>query len=159
MEEPKDVTLAYAFWLSGMFGIAGLQRIYLGRYFSGFFFLCTWGCLGVGQLFDLALIPGMVKEENLKQALAGGSAPELLHAQNVPTLVYSSPTAATLTEPIHVKILRVCRDLQGATLSDCVIETGAEIAAVKAMVSSLISQELLYVHNRESDGTVVYIAV
>ncbi len=157
MKEPKDTGVAYALWLAGMFGLPGLQRIYLGRYFSGFFYLFTAGGFVVGQLIDLALIPGMVDEENIQYlALRGGSAPELQSQRNVPALVYAPQDQA---EPLHVSILRICRDRHGATLSDCVIETGAEIAAVKAMVRNLISQELLYIHNRDSDGTVVYIAV
>jgi TM2 domain-containing membrane protein YozV len=157
VKERKDTGVAYALWFAGMFGLPGLQRIYLGRYFSGFFYLFTCGGLIVGQLLDLALIPGMVDEENVKySALLGSSAAGLNPQQNVPALVYAPPDAG---EAMHVTILRLCRDRQGATLSDCVIETGAEIAAVKAMVKSLISQDLLYVHNRESDGTVVYIAV
>jgi TM2 domain-containing membrane protein YozV len=157
VKEPKDTGVAYALWFAGMFGLPGLQRIYLGRYFSGFFYLFTCGGLVIGQLLDLALIPSMVDEENGKYAaLQGSSAPGLQPQQNIPTLVHALPQRS---EPIHVTILRVCRDRYGATLSDCVIETGAEVAEVKATVKSLISQELLYIHNRESDGTVVYIAV
>jgi TM2 domain len=156
MYEPKDKTLAYAFWFAGCFGLAGLQRFYLGRHISGFLYLFTWGFFGFAQVVDLLLISDMVDSENLKvMSLQGGVgyAPGL-HTPNVPTLLVDRKA-----EAIHVVILRICRDRQGATLSDCIIETGAEIMEVKATVKQLIQQELLHIYNRESDGSVVYIAV
>jgi TM2 domain-containing membrane protein YozV len=158
VNEPKDKTVAYAFWLAGCFGLAGLQRFYLGRYTSGFLYLFTWGFFGFAQVVDLLLISDMVDSENLKgMALQGGYHPNL-PAPNVPALLVDRPTDQK-AEAIHVTILRICRDRQGATLSDCIIETGAEITEVKNTVKQLIQQELLHIYNRESDGSVVYIAV
>jgi TM2 domain len=156
VNEPKDKSVAYAFWLAGIFGLAGLQRFYLGRYISGFMYLFTWGFFGLAQVVDLLLIADMVDSENLKlMSLQGGVSyrPEL-PAPNVPVLLVDRKV-----EAIHVAILRICRDRGGATLSDCIIETGAEITEVKRIVKQLIQQELLHIYNRESDGSVVYIAV
>ena len=38
------------------FGIAGLQRFYVGRIVSGIIWLLTAGLLGIGQLFDIIMI-------------------------------------------------------------------------------------------------------
>jgi TM2 domain-containing protein len=45
-------------------GFAGIHRIYLGFTFSGILWLLTGGLLGIGQLLDLILIPGLVDKAN-----------------------------------------------------------------------------------------------
>jgi predicted transcriptional regulator len=159
MKEPKDKSVSYLLWLACLLGVSGLQRIYLGRYVSGAFYIVTWGWFGIGQLLDLALIPGMVDDENLKyMALRGGVGySPSLHSQNpVATLVNNNRPR---TESMEVAILRICRDRGEATLSDCVIDTGADIKEVKAVIRNLIHEDLLQIHNRDSDGSVVYKAV
>jgi hypothetical protein len=142
-----------------LLGVSGLQRIYLGRYVSGAFYIITWGWFGVGQLLDLALIPGMVDDENLKyMALRGGVGySPSLQGQNPVVLVNNSKSVRP--DSMEVAILRICRDRGEATLSDCVIDTGADIKEVKAVIKNLIHEDLLQIHNRDSDGSVVYRAV
>jgi TM2 domain-containing membrane protein YozV len=159
MKEPKDKSVSYLLWLACLLGVSGLQRIYLGRYVSGAFYIVTWGWFGIGQLLDLALIPGMVDEENLKyMALRGGMgySPSLQSQNPVAVLVNNNRPR---TESMEVAILRICRDRGEATLSDCVIDTGAEIKEVKAVIRNLIHEDLLRIYNRDSDGSVVYKAV
>jgi TM2 domain len=159
MKEPKDKSVSYLLWLACLLGVSGLQRIYLGRYVSGAFYIITWGWFGVGQLLDLALIPGMVDDENLKyMALRGGVGyGPALQGQNPVVLVNKNHSARP--DSMEVAILRICRDRGEATLSDCVIDTGADIKEVKAVIKNLIHEDLLQIHNRDSDGSVVYRAV
>jgi hypothetical protein len=159
MKEPKDKSVSYLLWLACLLGVSGLQRIYLGRYVSGAFYIITWGWFGVGQLLDLALIPGMVDDENLKyMALRGGVGySPALQGQNPIVLVNKNHSARP--DSMEVAILRICRDRGEATLSDCVIDTGADIKEVKAVIKNLIHEDLLQIHNRDSDGSVVYRAV
>lgn len=159
MKEPKDKSVSYLLWLACLLGVSGLQRIYLGRYVSGAFYIITWGWFGVGQLLDLALIPGMVDDENLKyMALRGGVGySPALQGQNPVVLVNKNHSARP--DSMEVAILRICRDRGEATLSDCVIDTGADIKEVKAVIKNLIHEDLLQIHNRDSDGSVVYRAV
>lgn len=70
----KDKTVAYLLWAGAVMGVAGLQRIYLGKYGTGFLYLFTWGLFGIGQFIDLFTIPGMVEDANnrlLVQQMAG----------------------------------------------------------------------------------------
>lgn len=60
----KDKTVAYLLWAGALVGLAGLQRIYLGKYVTGFLYLFTWGLCGIGQLVDLFAIPDMVEVHN-----------------------------------------------------------------------------------------------
>lgn len=57
---------AYLLWCGCCFGLCGLHRLYLGKPVSGIIWLLTAGLLGIGQLIDLILIPGLVDQANIK---------------------------------------------------------------------------------------------
>ena len=84
----KDKSIAYLLWAGAFIGLAGLQRIYLGKYATGFLYLFTWGLCGVGQLIDVFAIPTMVEDANnrliVHQMAVLGSGPALLPARAVP---------------------------------------------------------------------------
>ncbi len=63
----KSTPLAYLFWFFGLIGVSGIHRFYVGRYWTGALWLLTLGLLGIGQIIDLFLIPGMVREANLEE--------------------------------------------------------------------------------------------
>jgi len=46
-------------------GICGIHRFYLGRNQSHVIWLLSFGFLGIGQLIDRFLIPGMTDDSNL----------------------------------------------------------------------------------------------
>ncbi len=159
---------AYLFWLAFFFGLGGIQRFYLGKPISGVLYLFTWGFFGVGQLLDIALIPSMVNEKNMKyRALYGtphqatpqvvvnvGEGHHLMSTEHPHSPVLEAPL-----ERLDVNVLKVCRDLNGATLSDCVIETGAAPEEIKNIIHRLSVDGLLCVDNRESDGAIIYKAI
>ena len=67
MNEPREIksqSTSYAFWCLGLIGICGIQRIYLGRTISGIIWILTGGLCFIGQIVDLFLIPGMVRDSN-----------------------------------------------------------------------------------------------
>lgn len=86
----KDKTIAYLLWAGALVGLAGLQRIYVGKYGTGFLYLFTWGLFGIGQLVDLFAIPTMVDDANNRlmvhqmAGLAPGGAVALLPGRAVP---------------------------------------------------------------------------
>jgi TM2 domain-containing membrane protein YozV len=56
---------AYLMWMGGLFcGLCGLHRFYVNKPLTGLLWVFTLGLLGVGQLIDLILIPGMVDAAN-----------------------------------------------------------------------------------------------
>ena len=156
---------AYLLWLLGLCGFGGIHRMYLGKPVSGLFYLLTGGVFFIGQLVDLALIPGMVDDKNLKYKLLHGGA----NIAGIPQVTvnigedYSytthTPVVSPTTPRLDVQVLKVCRDAGAATLSDCVIETGADPAEIKATVQKLCLDGLLIVDNRDTDGAVVYRAI
>lgn len=57
--------ISYGLWAGWLFGFAGLHRLYLGKYGTGFLWLFTWGLGGIGQLYDLITLRRQVDEANL----------------------------------------------------------------------------------------------
>lgn len=64
LTQPKDSTLAYVLWFGGFFGLAGLHRLYMGRWVSGTIWLLTGGLCFVGQIVDLVMMQRMVDDSN-----------------------------------------------------------------------------------------------
>jgi TM2 domain-containing membrane protein YozV len=77
----KSTGVAYFLWLFGLVLLCGLHRFYAGKWFSGLIWLFTFGLLGIGQLIDLFLIPGMITNANLRWVAF--SAPRQSVSQNV----------------------------------------------------------------------------
>jgi len=65
----KSGPVAFIFLLFGLIGFCGLHRFYVGRYWTGALWLLTLGLLGIGQIIDIFLLPGMVREANLERRL------------------------------------------------------------------------------------------
>ncbi len=66
----KSTAGAYLLWCLGLCGFTGIHRFYAEKWLSGLLWLFTGGLLFIGQLIDLILIPGMIREANLRQQLA-----------------------------------------------------------------------------------------
>jgi TM2 domain-containing membrane protein YozV/ribosomal protein S27E len=65
MASQKETGTAYLLLVPAFFGVAGLQRFYLGKVGTGIIWLFTWGLFGFGTLYDLFTIPNQVKQANL----------------------------------------------------------------------------------------------
>jgi TM2 domain-containing membrane protein YozV len=59
--------VAYLLWLLGCVGLCGIHRFYAAKPWTGLLWLFTGGLIGIGQLIDLILIPGMVAQANVRQ--------------------------------------------------------------------------------------------
>jgi TM2 domain-containing membrane protein YozV len=60
----KSIQTAYCYWAVGLFGCFGWHRMYMGKRKTGFIWLFTLGCIGIGSLIDLWLIPKWVNRHN-----------------------------------------------------------------------------------------------
>ncbi|AFZ51582.1 TM2 domain-containing protein [Dactylococcopsis salina] len=166
----RSYPTAYALWCFCFLSVCGVHRIYARRYFSGFFYLITFGFFGIGQFIDLFMIPGMIDEENLKiKALYGyqpdqGSfyqTPESIVInlkRNDPPQVNGEKTAE---KPLKGKdidraILQTCRKSNGATLAEIFLEVDEDYEKLETRVQDLMKKNLLYIDNRADDGAVIY---
>jgi TM2 domain-containing membrane protein YozV len=66
----KSAVVAYLLWCLIFVGVAGIHRFYAGKWITGLVWLFTGGLLLIGQVIDLLLIPGMIRESNLREELA-----------------------------------------------------------------------------------------
>ena len=143
----KSTGMAYLLWGLWLLGFAGIHRFYLGKPISGLIWFFTWGLFGIGQIFDLLLIPEMVEKKNFsyRARLAEVQYPQL-------------PSDVTLNPPrsdIHL-ILKLLSERSEATLADCVLATGKDTSKIQALLEQMQRDELIEVGNRESDGAIVY---
>jgi TM2 domain-containing membrane protein YozV len=139
------VALSYLFWCTCFVGVCGLQRFYNRKPASGVLWLLTFGLCGVGQLLDLLLVPGMVRQANqallLEEALAGAD-----HSGY---------------PPLERQLLQLARRRapSGFTLNDALLELQlppeANSTVVSEEIERLLLGHLLDVGNDER-GRVVY---
>ena len=65
----QSAATAYLLWCLCFVGVSGIHRFYAGRWITGIIWLLTGGLFFIGQLVDLLLIPGMIRQANLEAAL------------------------------------------------------------------------------------------
>jgi TM2 domain-containing membrane protein YozV len=52
----KKKRIAILFCCLGFLGLAGLHRLYVGKIFTGILYLCTFGFITLGTIYDLILL-------------------------------------------------------------------------------------------------------
>ena len=143
----RSTGMAYLLWSLCFFGFAGIHRFYLGKPISGLIWFLTWGLFGIGQLFDLLLIPEMVERQNFRYRAKLRKAEYLQLPSSVTTTPPQSDTQLILT---------LLSEQPEATLADCVLSLGKDTPKVKALLEQMQRDELIEVGNRERDGAIVY---
>jgi hypothetical protein len=143
-QERRSVGLTYVFWAMGLFGLNGIHRFYCRKPVSGGIWLMSLGLVGIGQMVDLFLIPGMVEEANR------------------PLLQRGLDTANDAAMPsLERQLLRLARTSghAGFSLNDALIElelpAGAGSTVVRSEIERLLTEHLLDVGN-DDRGRVVY---
>jgi len=146
----NNTAISYIFWAAGLFGFCGLHRLYNGRIGSGLLWMSTLGLFGVGQLADLAYIPGMAEERSRRLR----SRRYQLAQQNAPGLVqHDSPKV----KPLTLQLLKLAKRNQGRlTVTDCVLETEATFADVEKSLTALVKSGYAHVTNDDKTGVVIY---
>ena len=134
----KDKTIAYLLWAACFAGVCGLQRIYNGKIGTGLLYLFTFGLLGIGQLIDLFLIPGMVRDANARLALEGADPAQLLAAGGAAALMTGQRRIPRTTDEFQVALVQAAQQNQGKlTIAEAVSATGRNFKDVKAQLDSM----------------------
>jgi hypothetical protein len=152
----KDKTPAYLLWCGWMVGLAGLHRIYLGRYGTGFLYLFTWGLFGFGQLFDLFQIGRMVEDENNRLLISQmGGAEALAAAAGPRALPGKRPPRST--EELQVSLAQAAEQHGGRlTVAEAVVATGRSFKDVERELHRMVVEGYIEVDNDEETGVLVY---
>lgn len=157
---------AYLIWCLCFFGVCGGQRLYTGNVASGLIYLFTFGFFGIGQLLDLALIPGMVDRRNAYlRGIGGGSATAsvnqsiTLNLGDMPQLkelrADQSPVLTSKT-PMQ-RLLRAAQE-HGGTLSiaQAAMHTDLEPQEVKQLLLDAEKNGLAEICNDPNTGAIRY---
>lgn len=164
----NNIRYSYLLWLLWFFGFSGLHRIYNKKFFTGFLWFCTWGLFGLGQVFDLLLIPSMVDEHNLKiqkkLGLSGQNIPlNTLNAQATQTFLPTKNQLQfernkTLSEQEKmVELTRAAQKRNGKlSVTQAVIDTGITFEEVEQIFNKMTRKGYVMVDNDPENGVVVY---
>ena len=148
----KDKTIAYLLWCGCFVGVCGLQRIYNGKYGTGFLYLFTLGLCGIGQIVDLFMIPGMVEDANNRMLVASlGQAALAGDGAGVP--VKRLPRT---TEEFQVALVHAARERGGRlTVAEAVASTGRGFKEVTKQLQEMAISGYVE-EDSDDDGQVFY---
>lgn len=145
----RKVSTAYVLWLGGLFGLAGLHRIYNGEIRTGLLWLCTFGFGGLGQLLDLMLIPKMVEVHNDRVKQQSFAAVE---QKRLAGLVERAPHSESIVE-----LLKAAEARGGKlTVTQGVIATGLNFDQVEALLGEMLKSGYVDIGNDPETGVVFY---
>ncbi|MGE5657657.1 MAG: TM2 domain-containing protein [Actinomycetota bacterium] len=152
----NNLPVSYLLWAACFFGPFGLHRLYNGKVATGLLWLCTFGLLGMGQLFDLLLIPNMVAEHNAKVREQLGVSPV-----GVPIYYPNAAIAATVHQPtreqLMVKLLKAASSKGGKlSVTQGVMATGASFSEVEAALKEMLKTGYVSIGNDPVSGIVLY---
>ncbi len=159
----RKTGVAYLLWFTCFLGLAGVHRLYSGKYLSGIVWLFTLGFLGIGQIIDLTLIPGMVEEQNLKYKMLRGTSNDVavtpqivIEIPNEVAPTFREPKARIERSDIQT-IFQLAKDNNGkVSLVDCVIATGKQASELRNALEKLCLVGLLEVDKHHEAGSIVY---
>ena len=154
-----SVIIAYFLWLLSGCGILGFHRFYLGKKFTGFLWMCTFGLFGLGAFYDLLTLPRQVQEANLRQELleqlrrrcSGGA---MRYANDGEFRVMDGKAEKEKPEQTALKLAKENKGV--LTVSDVAMGAGISMEEAKKLLESLVSRGFAELRVRKS-GSLVYV--
>ncbi|TVR03949.1 MAG: NINE protein [Spirochaetaceae bacterium] len=148
-----SVRMAYLFWVPSLFGVAGLQRLYLGKFGTGILYLMTGGLLGIGTIYDALTLPAQVREARLRVGYRDAIGP--IHV----SVTREPDDARPRSKPRSVEqtILHSAKANGGViTPSEVAIEAGISLDEAKRVLEKLADKGFAEIRVKKS-GLIVYV--
>jgi len=146
----------YGLWALWLLGLAGIHRIYMGKYGTGILWLMTWGLFGIGQFIDLFRMKHLVREANIRE----GYLPHPRFAgrlQAAPATRAAPGPALAPRQNVPQTLLRAAQANGGAlTVTQGVLATGLTFEQVEAALREMVAKGYVDVDNAPNSGVVVY---
>jgi hypothetical protein len=133
--------ISYGLWAGWLFGFAGLHRLYLGKYGTGFLWLFTWGLGGIGQLYDLITMRRQVEEANL-----------LEEARAMRALRRAEPHRT----PQQLLLDAAMREDGKLTVTQAAMITGFSFQEAETLLREMVASGYVDVGNEPESGVIVY---
>ncbi len=155
---------AYILWCLCLFGICGVQRFYTGQIGIGLLYLFTFGLCGIGQLIDLALIPGAVDARNayLRGSTASANVNQTINLNlgDIPQLreqLQTIPTSASAAVAPMQKLLKAAKEHGGQlSIAQAAMHTELDPEQVKALLHEATKAGYAEVTNDSKTGSIRY---
>ena len=143
--------LGFALWALWIAGLAGIHRIYLGKYGTGILYLLTFGLFGIGQIVDLFRMKTLVREANIREGY-------LPHPRIAPHMIDSRPVPAVAPQaPLRQRLLQSAIGHGGAISGpQGVADTGATFEEVETALGDLLETGYVDVDTAPGTGVVIY---
>jgi len=152
--EPYQSSIAYALWCVCFIGGFGIHRFYLGRIWSGIFYLLTAGGFFIGQLYDLITMKRLVRNANIQT----GRLPHPRQARidtgaAAPSPRPKLPRPADLRQQLLQAAVKNGGEL---TVTQGVLATAREFEEVESTLNKMADKGYVDVDNAPGTGVVVY---
>jgi TM2 domain-containing membrane protein YozV len=150
--------MAYLLWLPSIFGVAGLQRFYIGKVGTGILYLLTGGLFGLGTLYDAFTLPNQVQEANYRLGYRYGNVRQVPGSDAVSDMV-SRLSGGASSQPMSVEhvILRTAKDHGGyTTATEIALEANVSVDEAKQLLDDLVSKGIAEVRVKKN-GVLAYV--
>ena len=133
--------ISYGLWAGWLFGFAGLHRLYLGKYGTGFLWLFTWGLGGIGQLYDLITMRRQVEEANL--------------LEDVRAMKVARQRDPELT-PQQMLLSAAMKEGGQLTVTQAAMITGYSFQEAEQLLRDMVASGYVDIGNEPESGVIVY---
>lgn len=166
---------AYGFWCLFLVGLAGVHRLYLGKWGTGILWLLTAGLFGIGQVVDLFRMDTLVEQANVREGhlphpnfrplaagasagavAAGGGSADSAGTSGRPS---STPVHGRPSDEGELKrrLLEEAEERGGAlTVTQGVAATGLSFETVEETLGDMVASGYVDVDNHPESGVVLY---